>query len=177
MTSQNLASNWGSLESLKVRVRCGLRSLAAQIRYRRTRQPAVPSHGPATPTGPSLGRTYDFAEHCLNPFGRQRLGPSGSGGFLKTGQTHVQNTLTPQSHRHVTGTQSIGNLLVVFAFRSEQSNASPPDQLLGRARRLDKALKFCPLFRGKFERNLRSGHVEKTAWRAHVRKYLFETLH
>jgi hypothetical protein len=113
----------------------------------------------------------------LNLFSRQRLGPSGSGGFLKTGQPHVQNTLTPQSHRQVTGTQSIGNLLIVFAFRSEQSNASPPDQLLGRIRRLDEALKFCPLFRGKFERNLRSGHVQKMAWPVNIRKDLFETLH
>jgi hypothetical protein len=59
----------------------------------------------------------------------------------------------------MTGTQSIGNLLIVFAFRSEQSNASQPDQLLGRIRRLDEALKFCPLFRGKFERNLRPNRV------------------
>ncbi len=77
----------------------------------------------------------------------------------------------------MTGTQSIGNLLIVFAFGSEQSNASPPDQLLGRVRRLDEALKFRPLFKGKFERNLRSGHVQKMAWLVNIRKDLFETLH
>ncbi len=130
----------------------------------------MPSHGPATPPGPSLGRAYHFTEHYLNLFGRQRFGPSRSGGFLKTGQPHVQNTLTPQAHRHVTGAQSIGNRLVVFAFRSEQTNASPPDQLLGRVRRLDEALKFRPLFRRKFERSLRSGHVQKMAWLNKIQK-------
>jgi hypothetical protein len=77
----------------------------------------------------------------------------------------------------MTGTQSIGNRLVVFAFRSEQSNASPPDQLLGRIRRLDEALKFCPLFRGKFEGNLRSGHVQTMAWLFNIRNDLFGTPH
>jgi hypothetical protein len=48
---------------------------------------------------------------------------------------------------------------------------------LGRVRRLDEALKFHPLFRGKFERNLRSGHVQKIAWLVNIRKDLFGTLH
>lgn len=33
MTSQNLSSKFGSLDSLKVRVRCGFMSLAAHIRW------------------------------------------------------------------------------------------------------------------------------------------------
>lgn len=42
---------------------------------------------------------------------------------------------------------------------------------------MDEALKFRPLFGGKFERGLRSGHVQKMAWVANIRKDLFETLH
>jgi hypothetical protein len=61
---------------------------------------------------------------------------------LETSKLHVQYALAPQSHRHRTGAQYSGYLLVVLAVCGKQSDASPSDPLLGRSRRLDEALKY-----------------------------------
>ena len=135
------------------------------------------SHGPATSPSSSLGRADHFAEHFLNSFGRQCLGPSGFGSLLETSKPQVQYALAPQSQSHRTGAQSIGNLLVVLAVCGKQSDASPSPPLLGRSWRLDQALKFRPLLWGGLQWNLRTCHVQTMARLVYIRKDNCETLH
>jgi hypothetical protein len=129
--------------------------------YRRMGKTAMPSHGPATPPPASLGGTHHFVEHCLDSVDRQCLGSARPGRLLEAGKSQIQNPLTPQPHGHMAGAQLSGDLLVVFAICGKQSDAGLSHQFLWSVRRLDEAQKFGPMFSGKFESKLWTGHFQK----------------
>src|SRR5215471_2631038 len=171
MTSQNFFSNCLSLDSLKVRVRCGLMSLAAHKRW-----------------------TVAFDTPALRAMVRQLHRPSVAGGVttlsrttraacgvLQSGQTVGEKPLAPKVDRYPRYADTRGDLVLRHPRRAEDHNLRPLPVAHGHRRRVDPAFQLAALFatqynlaaRHRFPQLLGPQHVQ----RHHACQAISETLH
>jgi hypothetical protein len=160
ITSQNFRSNCGSLEILKVRRKCGFRSLSFQMRCTLWCDTPTAAMSPCSGCSISsslrrLHQTRDDLPHLVRR--KPSLASSARSVFQPIQPLHFKAS-RPGRHGGEAHTQRSGHVRLSDAFGAAKNNASPEAVSLAAGLTVSHALQVKFLSRGQFERAYGTGH-------------------